>query len=110
MTLAKGLYSKTERETKSVVIDCAPALAAGELIDTVGAAVITPAGPTISGLVKNASVLSEPGKRPIAIGEGLQFFLQDGTSGVVYTITIPYTTDGGQDLDASVKVKVLDDA
>jgi len=110
MTAAAKLYTKTERETKSVTIDCAQVMEPGETIDTVGAAVIAPDdGPVVSGLVTNDSVLTKPGERSIAIGEGLRFFLQGGTAGTVYSITIPYTTSEGQDLDATVKVKVVND-
>lgn len=109
MTVARGLFAKTERETKSIVIDCQPAMAPGETIETVGTAVISPTGPTVDGLAANLVALAKPGKRTIGIGEGLRFFLLGGTAGTVYTITIPYTTSEDQDLDASVKVKVLAD-
>lgn len=109
MTVAKGLFAKTERETKSIVIDCQGSMAPGETIATVGTAVISPTGPTVDGLAKNLVPLAKAGKRTIGIGEGLRFFLLGGESDTVYTITIPYTTSEDQDLDASVKVKVLAD-
>lgn len=109
MTVAKGLFTKTDAETKSVVIDCAPALATGETIDIVSSETISPAGPTVSGLAKNSVVLSEPGERSIAAAEGLQFYVAGGTAGVIYTITIPYTTSNAQSLQASVKIKVVND-
>jgi hypothetical protein len=116
--MAKAIesYEKNERETKSIAIDCSGALAAGETVTSIGAAVPTDVDGTpvtggnalsITGVTPNAAPVNEPGRRPIQTGEGIQLFAAGGKRDVgTYMLTLPFQTSNGQDLDATIELKV----
>jgi hypothetical protein len=106
MTLAKELRAKATTETKDVVVDCAGALQSDETINAITSAVHTPTGLTITGVATNNAILSEPGRRPIQPGQGIQAFIAGGTADTTYLITFTYTTSLGQTLEAAIKLRV----
>lgn len=87
-------------------------LADGETITTVG----TPSQTTspvdgdslvFSGLSVNTQRLTYTSHTDIAVGVGIVGFAAGGTPGVCYSVTIPFQTSAGQDLNAEFELEVL---
>lgn len=106
MPIAIERHSKTAREIKTLIIDCRGSMREGETISTVGSVTVSPSGLTVASAAKNSAAIQEPGRRTIAVNEGITALASSGTAGVTYTVTIPYTTSQGQDIDAVVKLTV----
>jgi len=114
VTIALQKYSKTSRETKSVAMDCGGMLGAGELIQSITSIEQSSSDDeadelTITGQQVNTDTIAEPGRRAIAPGEGIQFFVAGGTAGVLYHLTARVLTTRGQDLDATGRLSVTAD-
>lgn len=114
MTIALQKYSKTARETKSVAMDVAGMLGAGEMIQSITSIEQSASADdadelTITGQQVNTNTIAEPGRRAIEPGEGIQFFVTGGTAGVLYHLTARLLTTRGQDLDATVRLSVTAD-
>lgn len=107
MSIAKQFRSKTEAETKDLVIDCANALTDDETITgTPTVAVSAPDDLIITGIAVNEVVLTEPGYPDAQIGQAIQCFVGGGTAGTTYELTFSYETSGGQSLEAVAKLRV----
>jgi hypothetical protein len=106
MATATEIHAKAANETKDLVVDCAGALATGETITAITNTQHSPAGLTITGVARNAAILTEPGRRPIQVYEGIQAFVGGGAAATTYTITFTFTTSGGQTLEAIIRLRV----
>lgn len=107
-----GQQNKRARETKTLVVDCSPLLADGETITAIG----TPTQDTnpvdgdpltFAGLAANSVRLAYTNATDIEIGVGIVGFVGGGTPGICYSVTIPFQTSAGQDLDAEFELEVV---
>ena len=109
MSVAKTKGTKAAGVTaKSLIVNCAGDLEAGELIvGTPTAVVLPPDELTITGIAVNAVLVTGLGKTDVQVGRGIRAFVGGGVAGTTYTITFSYDTDAGQmELEAVVQVKV----
>jgi len=93
--MASQLHTKLAAETLTIGVDFSTRLVDGDTLTGTPTATVSPSGPTLSGVQRNASAVTIL-SQSVPANQAVIVTVAGGTAGVTYTITVTAQTTSGQ--------------